>query len=193
MPASEIKEKIGDSVWDSYFKFCVIRNPYDKLVSAFYFFDRQETQRSTHRWKDWLQNLSGQSWSLDSSENRIARFRSWLWKRGSSLDRHLYTIDGQLCVDYCIRFENLHEDIQHVCDVLDIPFAPEKITSLKSGIRPHDIPLGDYYDAETVEIVRSLYSFELERFGYSEPRGTSRSTRRPPKLDARSTSYARQR
>jgi hypothetical protein len=195
MPGSEIREKVCPSVWDSYFKFCVIRNPFDKLVSAFYFFDRERPDK--HRWaggdwKDWLKRRYGRSESLDSSrDNRIERFRSWVRKRGSSLDRHLYTIDGKVCVDYCIRFENLHQDIQHVCGVLDIPFAPERITSLKSGIRAHDIALGDYYDAETINIVSDLYGFELERFGYGQPTGTSGSTIISAKLYAPGTGYPR--
>jgi len=45
MPAKEIKEKIGESIWKNYFKFCVIRNPFDKLVSEFYF-ERSRVNRT---------------------------------------------------------------------------------------------------------------------------------------------------
>jgi hypothetical protein len=37
MSAEAIKELIGEKIWNSYFKFCVIQNPYDKLISAFHF------------------------------------------------------------------------------------------------------------------------------------------------------------
>jgi hypothetical protein len=33
MPARAIKRRVGDDVWNSYFKFSVVRNPFDKLVS----------------------------------------------------------------------------------------------------------------------------------------------------------------
>ena len=36
MSALKIKNNIGNSIWDKYYKFCVIRNPFDKLVSGFY-------------------------------------------------------------------------------------------------------------------------------------------------------------
>ena len=39
MPAEAIKARIGHEIWDSYFKFCVVRNPFEKLVSAFHFFE----------------------------------------------------------------------------------------------------------------------------------------------------------
>ena len=40
MPASDVRALVGPEVWDSYFKFCVIRNPFDKIVSLWWA-DRQ--------------------------------------------------------------------------------------------------------------------------------------------------------
>ena len=37
MPAVKIKTLLGDDIWNSYFKFCVIRNPFSKAVSHYYF------------------------------------------------------------------------------------------------------------------------------------------------------------
>ena len=36
MPARLIRERLGEDTWRSYFKFCVIRNPFEKAISAFY-------------------------------------------------------------------------------------------------------------------------------------------------------------
>jgi len=35
MPAFEIKNRVPAEVWNSYFKFCVERNPWDKVLSHF--------------------------------------------------------------------------------------------------------------------------------------------------------------
>jgi hypothetical protein len=170
MPAAEIRDKAGDSVWNAYYKFCVIRNPFDKLVSAFYFFDkRNETRSDGAGWKEKLKQLYRAPAASDSREHRIQRFRDWLKRRRAPMDRDMYTIAGRLCVDYFIRFEDLAGGIRDVCARVDIPFAPEKIPKLKSGIRSHDIPLRDYYDADSLVIVKKLYGFELETFGYHEP------------------------
>jgi hypothetical protein len=167
MPASEIRQKIGHSMWDTYFKFCVIRNPFDKLVSRFYFRDEQKKEKATLR--NPLTRFYKKSDGVEES-TAIERFRKWIRGGGAIIDRDQYVIDGEICVDYFIRFEELHEGIKHVCDALDIPFEPEKIPKLKSGVRKGVIPLYKYYDAETIEIVRDLYKFELETFGYGEPR-----------------------
>src|ERR1044071_3613051 len=45
MPAAEIKGYLGDEIWNSYFKFCVVRNPFDQMVSAFHFFGGVPGQR----------------------------------------------------------------------------------------------------------------------------------------------------
>src|SRR5437016_2294873 len=37
MTAAEIRERAGAAIFDAYFKFCVVRNPFDKAVSAFHF------------------------------------------------------------------------------------------------------------------------------------------------------------
>jgi hypothetical protein len=174
MPASEIRQEIGDSIWQVYFKFCVVRNPFDKLVSAFYFLERERNNQSTIiGWKSRLKELYRKSNRRDDVErsNPIARFRSWIRKGGgrSIVDRDKYIIAGEICVDYFIKFEDLKGGIKHVCSILDIPFEPEKIPQFKSGIRNNEIPLYEYYDAETIEIVRNLFKFELETFGYSEP------------------------
>jgi hypothetical protein len=42
MSAIEIRNNIGKAIWDSYFKFCVIRNPFDKLVSRFFFLRNEQ-------------------------------------------------------------------------------------------------------------------------------------------------------
>ena len=40
MPASEIKSKINLDIWNKYFKFTVVRNPFNQIVSAFYWHNK---------------------------------------------------------------------------------------------------------------------------------------------------------
>lgn len=150
MPAAMIKELIGDQIWKEYFKFCVIRNPYDKVISAFFHFDIYKN------------NISG------TKKQLIERFRNYI-KCGKGLlnDRDKYVIDNKLCLDDYIRTENMLIDLHRICIRLGIQYAPNELTRLKSGFKPPDVSLLEYFDKETDEIIRKHFAFEFENFGYS--------------------------
>ncbi|MGB4205293.1 MAG: sulfotransferase family 2 domain-containing protein [Bacteroidales bacterium] len=149
MPAKQIKDLIGKELWSNYFKFCVIRNPYDKLLSAFFHFEIKRNNIIT------------------SKDQLIYRFRNWI-KTASAIvnDRNKYTIDGKLCVDDFIRTESILTDLEKICNRLDIPFIPSELPKLKSGFTPSDIVLQDYFDHEADKIVRNDFAFEFETFSY---------------------------
>jgi hypothetical protein len=151
MPAKKIRELVGQDVWNRYYKFTVIRNPFDKLISAFYLLENTPQMIQVEAKTD------------------IERFRSWVRKGGLIVDRDKYLIDEKECVDYFIRFEHLLEGIKHVCDRLSVSFEPSRVPEFKKGIRPHRLAIRDYYDCETEEIVQELYAWEFRRFGYNMP------------------------
>ncbi|RMH18328.1 MAG: hypothetical protein D6698_07185 [Gammaproteobacteria bacterium] len=163
MPAYRIKQLLGEEVWEEYFKFCVIRNPFDRLVSAFYHCERVRAEplrldNLRRKWRFGKVRVQGTT--------EIERFRSWLAAGGDMNDRDKYLIDGKVCVDYFIRYDSLSEGVQDVCTRLGISYDPERLPRLKSGLRNNVIPLEDYYDAKSIELVRSRYALEIEMFGF---------------------------
>ena len=44
MPARELREKIGEETWNSYFKFCFERNPWDRAISAYHWENRSKSK-----------------------------------------------------------------------------------------------------------------------------------------------------
>lgn len=147
MSAAAIRDKTGSSTWNDYFKFAVIRNPFDKLVSGYFFSTRHGNR----------------------PQNPVTGFREWLRGGGEIIDRHTYTIDGKICLDYFIRYESLLNGIQYVCDRLDLPFEPDRLPDLKRGFRNHGTPVAEFYDNESRAIVAEKYAFELDFFGYQCP------------------------
>nr|NQU92415.1 sulfotransferase family 2 domain-containing protein [Bacteroidota bacterium] len=147
MPASEIRNKTGPSIWDKYFKFCVIRNPFDKLISGFYFTSDKVV---TH--------------------DLIMGFRNWIKSGKTQLDRNKYMIGEKICMDYFIKYEELNAGVKEVCDKLNIPFEPERIPEINSGYRDKEIPVKAFYDDETITIISKAYKFEMEYFNYDIPR-----------------------
>jgi hypothetical protein len=164
MPAAMIQRQLGQAIWEEYFKFCVVRNPFDKLVSAFHFAEAQKSRAvAGEKWRAGVKNPADSVHQLPIEE----RFRSWILQGAFPIDRGAYTIDGKICMDYFIRYEDIKNGVQHVCQVLEIPFEPERIPSLKAGFRPRGLSLRDYYSPETIQLVVERYAFEFDNFGYS--------------------------
>jgi hypothetical protein len=150
MPAKVIRDKLGEEIWNSYFKFCVIRNPYDRAISSFYF--RCNEVKKKHY-----------------SDQHPKIFESWLKEnRLGGTARH-FSIDGEMCLDYLIRYEHLHEDLEVVCRKLDIPWDPSELPKYKSKSRPAKATAARLYNAVTKAIVEERLQEELELLDYEFP------------------------
>jgi hypothetical protein len=173
LPAQTIRDQLGHDVWDRYFKFTTIRNPFDRLVSRFFHREKAKEHHSRRRrWTAFGNRLLG----IGSPEDRVrgktdvSRFRSWIRNGGYRVtDREVYLIDGDVCVDTFIRYEDLHAGIAHVCEQVGVPFEPELLLNFKSGMRNQTTPVREYYDPRTRGIVEEHYAWELEHFGYDMP------------------------
>jgi hypothetical protein len=153
MSAETILDQVGVRIWDRYFKFCVIRNPFDKLVSYWWMF---VTPQDRERYK-----------GADFSEIR-ADFSRWVAAHGSLVeDRHTYLIDGAPCMDFFIRYDRLLEEIEWVCSQIDYPYLPELLGSYKSNLRTNKRSFREYYEPAALIAVENAFGWELEYFGYS--------------------------
>jgi len=151
MPASRIRELIGNEIWGTYYKFCVVRNPFDKVVSQFWF-----------ELSPQFRNMLGKA---DFSLVRQV-FNAWTVQMRFPSDQWIYTIDDVPTVDRFIRFERLQNDLEAVCHHLAVPWQPERLGRYKGNyrVRQESFPL--YYTPEALSRVRRGYTWELDYFGY---------------------------
>ncbi len=151
MSSEEIRNQVGNEIWHQYFKFCTIRNPYEKVLSAFFHFDVYK-KRPT-----------------DDVTLLINQFREWVQTGVSmAIDRDKYLLDGKICVDYFIRYEKLNDNLAEVCQHLNIPYEPDSLPRLKSHIRPANMHVSDFYNFATAATVNHFFEFEFEYFGYEK-------------------------
>ena len=163
MAAEKIKEQIGDDIWGQYFKFCVIRDPFDKAVSAFHFAEYMQDQRSG------LAKLFVKIKRFIRGASAEKRFKKWVARSRFRDDRNKYMINNEVCVDYFIRYEELEKGIRDVCEKLGLPIELERLPKFKAGIRPQDRNLTSYYDKATAKRIAKQFSWEIETFGYTSP------------------------
>jgi hypothetical protein len=98
MSAREIRRCVGEHIWGSYYKFCVERNPWDRLISLYYWRTRNMNERPT--FSEFL--------------------RSDLGTRNMS-NYFLYTIHEQPVVDCIARYENLETEVARIGETLEFP------------------------------------------------------------------------
>jgi hypothetical protein len=157
-PAAEVKRKVPPDMWSGYFKFSITRNPWDRVVSLFAWEARnREALKPAKR----LYHRLGVPFDEFRETKKIFHeFVSGDWKTN---DR-FYVIDGQLCVDFVIRYEHLDEDLGSVCARVGLPTL--SLPHLKGGLRKGERAYADYYDDASRQIVARRHESDVRLFGY---------------------------
>lgn len=154
MSAGKVSKKVGESIWKSYFKFCVMRNPWDKMVSLYFF--QKSQKKKLPDFKEWLIGLA----------QKYEKHINLIEKRGNPVDGEIYTINGNFVCDSYIRFEKLQQDLQEVCQRLELEVNLDQLENYKSGVREAGKSYMDYYDDETQKVVSDMFVKEIEHFNY---------------------------
>jgi hypothetical protein len=141
--ASEIKGKIGQEIWNSYFKFCFERNPYERFISLYYWRNQQREPQPP------------------ISEVLVPDIAFRLKARGIEL----YTINGELAVDKVCLYENMDEELENIRVRLGIPEKIE-VPKAKSSFRKDKRSYREILTSEQMENIRELFKKEMSLFGY---------------------------
>ena len=148
--ASQVREHVGEDVWNSYFKFSMVRNPWDRVVSRYMMF-----------WVEELKPInigSGKSlqYFLENDGMHITP-----WENGITCCDY---IDEEL--DYICRFENRDEDLTHVLNAVGHPIPAKGFANVNpspdNSLWPRPTTFGKVADS----LVRLKYDSDIRRFGY---------------------------
>ena len=158
-PAAEVKRKVSPEIWNTYFRFSITRNPWDRVVSNFSWEARNKAElRPIRRWYHRL------GVPFDEFRETTRLFRQFAAGDWTTNDR-FYLLDGALCVDFVIRYERLAEDLAEVCRRVGLPAVV--LPRLKSGLRDGRHTYADYYDERTKAIVAERHQEDIRVFGYA--------------------------
>lgn len=158
--------------YSNYFKFTVVRNPWDRLVSAFKFLKAGGFNSQDRLWaeKNLAQFHDFESFVLGwvSKEN--------IWNYYHFRPQYHYICDcrGRLDVDFVAYFETLGEDFKGIVDRLGVSASLEFLNKGASEGANYT----DYYNEITKEIVRDVYSRDVELLEYD-----FNNSLLPPKLN----------
>lgn len=146
----------GTYRFDRYFKFCFVRNPWDRLVSAFVYLRGGGMEANITPWAE----LHIASHTFESFVREELNQAQVLEERHLR-PQHSYVCErGDVAVDFVGRFENLESDYRQVAEHLDIEAELPKLNMTQRD----DYRV--YYNLETRSIVEDVYSRDIEIFGY---------------------------
>lgn len=138
-PASYIKDHIGEDVWDSYFKFCFERNPYDKAISYYYWRTRNINEKT----------------DISDILSNPERLSNW----------DIYAIDDKLAVDFVGKYENLHDDLSFIKEKLGLP-DELNLPRTKHTYRKDKRHYSQLLDSHTRSLIERSCANELDAFSY---------------------------
>ena len=142
MSARRAREVLGPEAWRGYYRFAIERNPWDAVVSLYY-------------WK--YKDLP----VLPDFEQYIAE--EWIEQLANN--RRMYRIRGRLVVDRVLRYERLAEELDEVWEHLSLPGSPD-LPRAKANARPAGHYRELYSDASH-ERVASVFADAVEAFDYT--------------------------
>jgi len=158
LTANDARNKYAQ-YWDDYFKFSIVRNPYDIEVSWYHFKKHPFIHGREIGFSEFIK---------DESINTVAKISHGLtdkrWENiiPSVTDCYEYlSIDDTIAMDYIGKLENIRQDFNTICDKIGIP--RQQLLHVNKTNHKH---YTEYYDDETKQIVAEKYAKDIEYFGY---------------------------
>jgi hypothetical protein len=133
-----------------YTKFCVVRNPYEKVVSDYFWRCGVGPERPSMR--SFLESLS-----QGVSDARAAKFDNW----------SMYTIDDQLVVDRVARYESLASDLGRILGELGVAYDCAGLPTAKDIRGCERESARSWFGSYERALVESMYGREMVTFGYT--------------------------
>ena len=149
---------------DKYFSFTFVRNPYDRIVSAYKYFRKL---KEGHRWHKRNKIISDAANKMDFKEfvNHIPDFMKLMKREEGSFESGIhfqpfyYFLDEP--VEYIGRFENIQHDYFNIRSRVNLPLKnlPKTNSTNNSNYR-------ELYIEESKNTVYNIYKEDIEKYNY---------------------------
>jgi hypothetical protein len=139
--------------WDNYYKICVVRNPWEKTVSDYFWRTRNLIKRpSLEQYIEALESNNALGGIVPSNHDN--------WP--------LYTINDHVMVDRVVRYENLHTELSKALANTSIQWdgwLPRKKAN-RGVVGGRRTEYRSMLSASSIATIRKLYAKEIEYFDY---------------------------
>lgn len=145
--------------FSDYFKFTFVRNPWDRLYSAFHYL---KTGGMTEGDREFAETDLAPYDKFDDFVRRwVTPENIWRYMHFQPQYHYLCFEDSPPLVDFIGRFENLTEDFRHIASKIGV--ERELMSLNRRTSKPH---YRDVYTPETRDIVARVYARDIDMLGY---------------------------
>lgn len=139
---------IPENLFDNHYVFCVIRNPYARLVSWWWSICKTDGDRYGHKKELRQRGLS------ESLEDFLK-----LWKTKTQTRQYYVIEQNKRKIDAFIKLENLKEEL----DNSPIQLNTLEIPKVNSRNHPH---WKELLSSESIKLINNIYKQDFITFGY---------------------------
>lgn len=157
----DVMQQNDPDLFDSYYSFSCVRNPYDRFVSAY----EDEHLRTNSlpfglEFDAFVKKIynDGQNFYLNYGINFMPQFK-------------FISIKNIILVDKVIKFENLNDEWREVAEIINkkVDF---KIYNKLNALNVNSLKINknwvDYYNEKTKDMIYELYKKDFDLFGYEK-------------------------
>ena len=158
-PASCHSEYLKD-----YFSFTFVRNPYDRIASAYKYF---QALKEGHRWykRNSIISNAANKMSFKEFVHHITDFMKLMKREEGSFESGIhfqpfsYFLDKP--IDYIGKTETLNRDYIRISRKLNIPIKPLRKINTTNALNYQEL-----YIEQTKDIVYNIYKEDIEKYNY---------------------------
>lgn len=174
IPSVKLKlllDNIDVNIWKTYYKFSIIRNPYNIVISAFFYYG---LTRRPLLFPMFSMQAQIQAFNDPIPENIKTYFRIWVKHELPFIhlnSDYIFKIGTDIVPDFFIKLETINDDMEILCNKLNIKWEPDTFSKFNIGHnKPNWVTAEILYDDESIQLVKELFSFQLEHFNYDFPK-----------------------
>ena len=161
MTALELKQFYGQEIWDQYYTFAFVSNPFDRMITSYL-----QRGMPIYGHKSLAEFLDGPYCNPSQSLPFLKRRKLGKYARSERMASSCYSWlcdeDGELLdLDFLGRKESLAEDFQTVVRAIGIE-AELGVGNKTANKKPYQ----HYYDESTIKWVEERMGDDLRAFGY---------------------------
>jgi hypothetical protein len=150
LTAANIRTEVGEVKFHSYLKFSVVRDPYTKSISQFFYMATRPDLRSFIGMK-----------ANDSFETYLDLIQMRAHVQWSPQRPFICDDDGELLIDRILRFENYERDVSNLCR--DLGVRVQSIPHLNESVK---MKSSELLTPAAILKINEIYEVDFKYFGY---------------------------